>query len=216
MTATKLGVYNDALGMIGERNLASVTENVESRRVLDDAWNKGAVDYGGVIYCLEQGYWNHATRTQALNYSPSVEPSFGYIRAFDKPTDWVRTVSVASDPYFLYPLIRYADESDFWFSDLDVIYVKYISKDTSYGLDLSIWPMSFEDFVATYLADSICERLTQNASKAQEIHKAWKEARAKANGIDGTNKPTQMVPVGTWARSRLGGWGSRTTRWGEG
>ena len=216
MTATKLGVYNDALGIIGERSLATVTDNVEPRRALDAAWDKGAVDQGGIIYCLEQGYWNFATRSQALNYSPSVEPPFWYIRAFDKPTDWVRTVSVASDPYYRYPMVHYADESDFWFADLDVIYVKYISNDTEYGLDMSIWPMSFVAFVALYLADTICERLSQNATKNQEIHKQWKEARICANGIDGTNKPTQMIPMGSWAGARFGGWGDRISRWREG
>src|SRR4051794_15494709 len=98
MGATKLGVYNDALRLLGERNLADVTEEAEARYALDGAWDKGAVSYGGPIYCLELGYWNFATRSAALNYSPSVEPPFAYLRAFDKPVDWVRTVSVSFDP----------------------------------------------------------------------------------------------------------------------
>lgn len=213
MGATKLGVWNDSMGIIGERNLASLTEDVEARYALDGAWDKGAVSYGGPIYCLELGYWNHATRSAAINYSPSVEPPFGFTRSFDKPVDWVRTVSIAPDPYFLNPMTQYADESDFWFSDLDVIYVKYISKDMSYGLDLSLWPMSFEDFVALYLADMVVERLTSSATKQESVHKQWREAKSRANGIDGTNKPTQMIPTGTWASARGGAWGnSRNSR----
>jgi len=217
MGATKLGVYNGALRLLGERDLATVIEDTEARYALDSAWDKGAVSYGGPIYCLENGYWNHATRTQALNYSPSVEPPFGFLRAFDKPVDWVRTVSVAFDPYFESPTIRYADESDFWFADLDVIYVRYISKDMSYGLDLSIWPMTFEDFVELYLADASCGRIASlSAPERQKIHKDWAEAKNRANGIDGTNKPTQLIPTGSWAGARFGGWGNRAARWREG
>lgn len=215
MAATKLGIFNDALQILGERALASISENVSSRRDLDSAWDKGAVTDGGPIYCLEQGYWNFGSRASALSYSPSVEPPFGYLRAFDKPTDWVRTVSVAADPYFQFPMTQYNDEAGFWFSDYDILYVKYVSKDASYGMNLAAWPMSFEDFVALYLADSVCERIVQSASMTEKIHKDWKEAKHMANGIDGTNKPTQMIPMGQWAGARQAGWGRRSARWRE-
>lgn len=212
MAATKLGIYNEALGIIGQRKLASLTETGESRRSLDDAWDKGAVTDGGPIYCLEQGYWNFGTRSSALSYSPSVEPPFGYLRAFNKPDDWVRTVSVAADPYFNAPLAKYADEAGYWFAEQDILYVKYISKDASYGMDLSHWPMTFEDFVALYLAENICDRITTSDTKREAVHKSWKEAKTMANGIDGTNKPTQMIPLGSWAGARYAGWGSARRR----
>jgi len=216
MGATKLGVFNHCLSSIlGERELASLVEESESRHALDKAWDKGGADQGGPIYCLELGYWNFATRTEALNYSPSVEPSFGYIRAFDKPVDWVRTTSVAFDPYFQMPTMQYVDEGDFWFADLDVIYVRYVSKDLSFGLDYSLWPMSFVDFVALYLADFACERLVKSDTLKEDVRKRWKEARHRANGIDGTNKPTQAIPMGTWAGSRYGGTWGRGSRGGE-
>jgi len=214
MGATKLGVYNNALDLIGQRNLANLTTDTgETLSALDRAWDKGGVSFGGPIYCLELGYWNFATRTAGLVYSPSVEPPFGFLRAFDKPVDWVRTTSVASDPYFQFPMTQYADESDFWFSDLDVIYVKYVSKDQAgYGLDMSIWPMTFTDFAALYLADSICDRISASETRQENIHKAWKDAKSRANGIDGTNKPTQMIPLGSWGSARGGGWGGRSNR----
>src|SRR6185369_1444544 len=111
--------YNNALLDVGERALASVTEPREPRRLLDIAWDSGAVEW-----CLEQGQWNFAMRSSKLDYSPSVEPPFGYRRAFNKPTDWIRTAAVASDEYFRVPLLTYVDESSYWFSDLDTIYVR--------------------------------------------------------------------------------------------
>lgn len=204
MAVTQLGIYNDALRSIGERKLASLSENTEPRRVLDDIWAQGGDPAGAIIFCLEQGHWGFATRSSGLTYSPSVEPPFGFAYAFDKPTDWVRTIAVASDPYFKAPLADngYADEAGFWFANLTAIYVKYVSKDASYGLATALWPMSFANFLAKYLAFSAVGRLTQNAQKQELAEKAWLAALKKAKGIDGTNKPTALAPMGSWAGSR--------------
>lgn len=105
--ASKLSLYNDANLILGERKLRSVSENRPSRRRLDTVW-----DGGGVRYCLEQGLWNHAMETQALSYSPSVTPAFGYIRAFDKPEHWRRTALVSTDEQFIDKLVDYVDERD--------------------------------------------------------------------------------------------------------
>lgn len=206
MAATKLGLYCDALDIIGERRLATISDDEKSRYDLDAAWDKGGTSYGGPIFCLELSLWNFATRSSAFTYSPSITPPFGFQYAFDKPNDWLRTAAVCSDPYFKQPLVDtgYADEQRFWFADLDTIYVKYISQDLAYGLDLSLWPQTFNDFVALYLADSVCLSVTQNVNKTQAVHKAWESALKKAAGIDGVNKPTATRPLGAWSWARFG------------
>src|SRR3546814_15520749 len=90
MTATQLSLYNGALRLCGEAKLANLTEDREPRYVLDDVWDDGALRH-----CLQQGLWNFAMRTVEAEYSPSVEPSFGFRRAFDKPIDWVRPAAMA-------------------------------------------------------------------------------------------------------------------------
>lgn len=207
MPATQLGIYNDALRAIGERKLASLLENTEPRRLLDDHWNRSGVTMGAAIFCLELGLWGFARRSSALTYNSAVQPPFGFAFAFDKPTDWVRTAAVCSDPYFKQTLADtgYADEAAYWFADLKAIYVKYISKDASYGLNLSIWPMSFCELLALYLAKSTCLRLTGSQSLTERVDKQWLDAEKKAKGIDGTNQPTAVAPMGTWAGARMAG-----------
>ena len=39
---TRLQLYNSALLLLGERNLASLSENREPRRLLDHVWDTGA------------------------------------------------------------------------------------------------------------------------------------------------------------------------------
>ena len=48
MAVTKLSLYNDTLQLLGERRLASDTEDREPRYDLDSLYDNGAVDY-----CLE-------------------------------------------------------------------------------------------------------------------------------------------------------------------
>lgn len=79
---TQLDIYNGALLHCGERFLASLTEQREPRRLLDRVWSSN-----GVKTCLEQGQWNFAMRTIQIDYDPSIAPSFGYARAFQKPND---------------------------------------------------------------------------------------------------------------------------------
>jgi hypothetical protein len=127
MTApTKLTLYNDALLLCGERFLASLTEEREPRRLLDRAWDGGAVRA-----CLEMGQWGFAMRTIQLDYDSGIQPDFGYARAFVKPTDWVLTSGLCSDEFFRSPLTRYTDEAGYWYSDLDTIYVRYVSDDVA-------------------------------------------------------------------------------------
>ena len=94
----KLSIYNGALLFIGERQLATLTDNVESRRLLDGAW-----DRDGIETVLEQGQWNFAMRTSKFEYSPSITPAFGHTRAFEKPSDFVRVCAMCSGRIFYDP-----------------------------------------------------------------------------------------------------------------
>lgn len=197
---TKFLLYNDALTLCGERILSSVSEPREARYVLDQAWDAGAVDY-----CLEQGLWNFAMRSVAIEYSASVEPPFGFARAFEKPTDFIRSVAVCSDEFFKEPLLQYVDEAGFWFSDLDTLYIRFVSNDASYGGDYSLWPRTFAKYVAYYLASQVTPKLTQDKGKRAEIIAEMKRVLIGAKNKDAMAEPTSFPPRGSWVRARSRG-----------
>ena len=203
--ATKLSLYNGANRLCHERKLASLSENQPSRRLLDDAWGDGSTT-GAVKACLEMGQWTFATRTIMLDYTPSVEPDFGYRRAFDQPEDMVRVTAVCEDEYFDAPLLRYADERRYWYADLDTIYVRYVSNDAEYGADLSLWPETFAKLVEAYLAMEIVGSLT--GADRGVVEKAFDKAKLEARSFDAMNKPTVFMPQGGWVSAR-GGWRGR-------
>lgn len=207
MSASRLSVYNDALLMAGERALDTLTDNVESRRLLDQVWNNNGVDG-----CLEEGQWEFAMRTVMVDYDPAIEPGFGYNRAFGKPTDWILTSAFCSDEFFRVPVTRYADETGYWFSDLDTIYVRYVSNDTNYGADMSKWPRSFAEFVAAHFASKIILKLTNNEARLSLFinpqnpeHTIRGRALMNAKSRCAMASPTQITAQGRWSVARTRG-----------
>src|SRR5262245_6744371 len=139
---SKLAVFNEALRLMGERRLTSVTEGRDARYHLDDAWTTS------LDYCLEQGFWNFAMRAVQIDASTSLEPQFGYSFAFDKPDDWVRTFVVSANETFNPPLLRYNDEAGIWYADCNLLYVRYVSNAATYGADIGSWPGTFSYYVS--------------------------------------------------------------------
>ena len=196
--ATKLQIYNTALRYCKERKLSSLTENREPRRLLDDVW-----DTGGVDHCLEEAMWKFATASVRLDYDPTIDPEFGYARPFSKPDDWVLTVAVCSDEYFDVPLTRYLHENNYWYADLDEIYVRYVSNGDAYGNDLSLWPASFMRFVSAYFASEIVGKLTGgNTETIDEVEAILKKNTLNAKNRDAWNQPQQFPAPGSWVSSR--------------
>lgn len=207
MSTSRLLIYNDALTICGERHLSSLTENREPRRLLDHVW-----DNDGVKSCLEAGQWKFAMRTVQLDYDPAIEPEFGYPRGFSKPTDWCVTSSLCEDEYFNSPLTRYVDEAGYWYADLDTIYIRYVSDDSAYGGDLSIWPARFADYVAAHFASKIILKITSDENKRNEILKLEELYLRRAKSTDAMSDPTKFPPQGNWTRSRQGHNASRRDR----
>ena len=184
-----------------------MTDAVENRRVLDKIWDENAREH-----CLEQGLWNFATRTSKSGYDSTVSaPDFGFQYAHNKPTDWVRTVQIASDEYFNSPLTHnhYNDEQSYVWSDYQTIYWKYISSDTAYGYDLSLWPQSFIRYVEAYLAEMIAPRLNVNSEKIKEIMAITQRRLTDARSKDALNEGAKFFPQGGWVSARRAGSGRR-------
>lgn len=192
---TKLERYNGTLLILGERKLASLSEAREPRRALDDAWDTT------VSYCLEQGYWNYAMRTVQIESSASVVPAFGYDFAFVKPGDFIRMYRQSQFAQLEPPLLDVTDEPGYWYANCDPLYVKYVSSDTAYGLDLSLWPGTFSEYVDMRLALKTCKRIT-GKDPSEDLIRGEKKARMDARAKDAMNEPPGFPPTGTWVQAR--------------
>ncbi len=205
MATDRLKLYNGALRLVGHRSIASLSDNAEGRKLLDDVWNDTGVDY-----CLSQGQWRFAMRAQRLDYSASIEPEYGLRRAFQKTDDWLLTSSVCQDEYYRVPLLQYTDEAGMLYADLDQIYVKFVSTDAGYGGNLTLWPPAFTEYVKAYLAGQICFKISADESRREYllgppgrpdkgfVHGTLINARNR----DAISEPTKFAAPGTWTQSR--------------
>lgn len=196
----RLGLYNEALRILGERRLASLTEDREPLRLLDDAWDANAHDSW-----LEEQDWNFALRSVQIGRDPSIETPWGYQFGFQKPEDMVRLSGIYTDEYMQVPFRNYMDEGQYWFAEsFPEIWVQYVSRRDQNGGNIGYWPASFSKYVAGFLAREIAPRLRNDvdlrAVKAEFI-KREKHAKSK----DALNSPSKPFPRGTWAGSRLAG-----------
>ena len=196
--ATKLGLYNGALREINQRKLASLTEPREPRYALDDVYDDA------IQHCLEQGQWKFAIRSVEIAASTSIDPVFGFANAFERPADWLRTAAICENDRFEPPLDRYLDESGYWFADVNPIYVRFVSCDDQYGLDLSAWPSLFTRYVEIYLASRIAGQITNSSDLVDRLEKRARQAKTEAASNDAMNGPAGRIPAGSWALSRGG------------
>lgn len=211
MTApTKLTLYQGAMRFLGQRRLASLTEAVEGRYLLDGVWDEGAVDA-----CLGLGQWTFATRSVQINNDPSITPPFGYIYAFSKPTDWIKTIGMAADEFFAARLRdeQAKDESGFWYAMITPIYVRYVSNDSSYGNNFALWPPNFTNFVQAYLGWKISPNLLKNPNDRTDVERRYQRMLLTAKSSDAMNTNSPQLPEGQWAKARHG---RRIGRWDRG
>lgn len=198
----QLTLYNNALlNHLGERRLASINENREPARVLNDIWNDV------VNYALERKFWNFAYRAVSIDASTTVQPAFGYLYAFKIPDDWVRTRRLSAVPTFDPPLVQVSEEAGYWYTNVTPIFVEYNSDANLYGMNVGKWPQSFADYVELRLAVKGCRRITGSDDllkgpdgllKREE--KAYKIAAANC----AMNEAIGFAPASTWVRSRRG------------
>jgi hypothetical protein len=197
----KLGLYNLVLGHLEERKLASLTENREPRRVLDDYYDQE------LAYCLERKFWNFIYRTVSIDASTTIQPAFGFQYAFRIPNDWIRTRRLSSVETLDPPLLQVVEEAGYWYTNVTPIYVQYNSNDTLYGQNLGGWPASFTDYVSKRLARQACKRITGSVELLQgpdglikQEEKAYKVAAANC----AMNEAIGFAPQSSWVRARRG------------
>lgn len=191
-------LYNNALLLCGERSISTLSDATEPRRLLDQVYNTE-----GIQKCLEHAQWRFATRSAQLDYDPDIDPSFGYARAFPHPSDYRGFVAVCQDEFFREPLLQYNDEAGHLYADLDTIYLRYVSDDNAYGMNINDWPGWFEDYVAAVFAQKICLKLTTGTEARFKVVEAeLKSRKLTALNENTRSEPARFPPPGRWTRAR--------------
>lgn len=194
LSDTWRAIYNDALMILGLPPIVSNDDDSERRAQLDIALGTGVVKT-----CFETTAWTFGITADKVTYDPSLEPGWGYRRVFAKPNDMVRFDGIWSDEYFTSPIKLYEDDNQYWYTDVDTIYIKYVK--SSFLSTPSAWPQYFTNLVAAELAMRAGNALKGDMKNAA-MQKEDREARAESQ--DAMAGPPLRIAEGSWSRARRG------------
>lgn len=206
---SQLTIYNEALGHLGERQLAQLAngniESRESKRVLDSYWSDT------VAYALAQGLWKFAKRTIQVDASTEIVPQFtAWNWAFPAAADFVRVILVSTAPEMNPPLLQYSYEAGVFYANQTPLYISYVSNDPTYGMNIAGWPEHFTDYVEKRLAVKACYRITGSRellTGKDGLINQENTARRVAKAEEAMDEPPGLPPVAVWARARRGNYG---------
>lgn len=193
--ATVLSLYKTALRFLGPHELAATTDDRPERYQLDDVYDDA------VAYMLEQGLWNFAIRSATMTQSGT--PISGWDYAFTKPTDLVRLVGISNEATFTQGFESYQDQNGKWYADVDTLYVRYVSNDASYGLDLTKWPPTFAKATSAYMAFESGLPISGDRANRNDIFSLHKSLLARAKTLDAFDESVKREPDGRLVRARL-------------
>ena len=112
-------LYNGALRVLKQERLATVTDSVPARYLLDDAYIRAKA------HCLELAQWNFASVSTSLAGTVSSNRGFAY--RFTKPADFVRPISISASSTYYPPIENYAEDATYWFANEATLYLTYVS-----------------------------------------------------------------------------------------
>lgn len=195
--ADRLSIYKGALRLLGPSNLASLTEDRPERHRLDDAWEPAVNDL------LNEGMWNFAMCAVELEQDEDIEPRFGFTYAFRKPDDWVRTVGISYTPTFNDELREYEDEGDYWYANVETLYLRYVSNDEAYGWNIGRWRQPFASALEARLAFDCGLPISGDRGNRNDLFQLYEKRLKRAKTLDAVDERVRSKPVGALVRSRF-------------
>lgn len=202
LTNTWRQIYNDALLILGLDEITSNSDDSDRRVKLDRALDADLVES-----VLEDTSWTFGLESSKITFDPSLEPEFGYTRVHQKPSDMQIINGVYQDEYMREALRYYKDEGSYFFSDLDTIFVEYVS--TDFLTNPSNWPAYFRRLIAGKLAKDAAASINDDPKnlrlRVDRANAAYKDRKDDAMSIDAMNSPPRILARGEWVAGRFKG-----------
>lgn len=187
MAIDKLSLYSNALTLLGQRTLTSLTEDREPRYILDGAYDLEAIDY-----CLEIVKPVFARKTILLS-SPSVSSQHDLDSVHTLPSDYITITGVYSDSKLDQEVSRYIIEGNTLACEYATVYLRYISDD--HVTSFTNWSPSFARVVAAYLARESSEKLAP--SQTEQINNLFIDRVESTIQLDKDREPQTRSSVTT-------------------
>lgn len=188
--ASVVEICNRALQKVGAPAITSLSDNSKSARECN-------VAYEPVRDALLREFpWKFAIKRVSLA-ADATDPDFGRATAFSLPADYIALLPPYEDTNFE-ALDWIVEGGKLLTNDSAPLPVRYVSKIT----DPNLMDPLFREALSAYIADEICEALTQSNSKKLTCENVKKETIKKARQAGSFESTVSLPPEDTFLTSR--------------
>lgn len=188
--ATATDICNMALVKIGEKRITSqgfATPTNERERTCNEQYDR--LRDGE----LRKNIWNFAVKRAALTADVTAPAGDDYSTRYALPADFIRYIEIAEDE-------DHQIEDGYILSNVsDGITLRYVYRNTT----VNAWDPLFRDALACRIAIELCDRLTQNRGKRQEVIGEYTSFMASAANVDAIENPNAKMPEDDWITCRI-------------
>lgn len=140
--------------------------------------------------------WNFAIKRRKMARLAAV-PDFGFAYAFQKPVDWLRTISVHADSGG-FGSAEYRMEGEQVLSDSPTLYLRYVARVD----DPNAFDVLFVEALALKLAARLTKAITQSSAEKERIEVLAREVVRQARAVDAVEDFPDQPPLGSWLTAR--------------
>lgn len=199
MASSETDIVNDALLVLGEKPIFSLTDDMDIARAANGIY-PNARDY-----VLSQHPWNRCVKFATLSKTPrnpgwiTTERSYSYEYLY--PSNCLRVLEPKEDYAKWEAGMSTTDEAVIW-SDVDGLAIRYIFRNPNVAT-YSAWLVQT---LSAYLSLKLSLALTAHRGKAADMRELYTMTLSQAKGLDGQEQaPVVFTPTTLTDDVRLGG-----------
>ena len=177
--ANQVEIVNLALNHLGESDfILSMNENIKSARVANLVWNTAKEKV------LSDHPWKFALKRASLASLVDV-PVYEYTNQFQLPSDFLHLVELSDSDK---PIQDFEINGTYILCDESIVYLKYVYD----VVNTDLFSASFVDCFSLFLAHKMCNNITGNRNKTNELFDLY----TRELSIAKENDATQASPKG--------------------
>lgn len=188
---SKVAICNAALAKVSNNRIASLTEGSTAGDLCNEMYERVR------DRLLRRHIWNFNKKRVKLAQL-STAPVFGWTRAYQLPSDWVRNIAIYADAAGVNPTHGYQVEGRTILSDHESIYLVYGARVT----DPNDFDDMFREALAYALAVELAVPLAKSATLRDRMAAAFEAYVMEAQTIDGQDDPPEYPSDPGWATVR--------------
>ena len=192
---SQLGIFNNALRLLGEPEIAAVTSETKYAKRLSNAWNDEVRSW------FEDKDWIFATKEVQL--ARTVPDVSGWAYTFNRPVNCYRILRVSSSTQPNVPGVDYDMVLGQIQTNYEATFLRYV--DGNIVDQAGSWPQKFADALAARLAEAVYPATDETNSTRDRIEKVRMRRVKDAKAFDDQQRAQRRPPEGRFSAARRQG-----------